>query len=407
MQTLFAGGRVFDGENPSADGLGVLIEGARVRRVAPLAEFDGFAGQRVDTAGATLMPGLADCHVHLMMGGEPDPIAARTKVSSGALVLKGLERAQAALCGGMTMLRDCGGIDYLEFAVRDALNAGRFAGPTVRAAGRMICMTGGHGNIIARVADGVDEVVKAVREQIHAGSDLIKIMATGGVMTPGVDPEDAHYSAEEMAAGIGEGHRFHRKCASHAQGAEGILNAVVGGVDSIEHGIFMDERCITEMIERGTVLVPTLSAIRNILAHRDHGIPAYMVEKCDRVTARHVESLRRFYEAGGRIAMGTDAGTPFNLHGENALELAYMVEAGMAPLDALRSATRIGADLIGLDDKGRVAEGAAADFLIVEGDPTADIARAAEKRHHRAVVKDGALAAGDFGGHAETDRAAE
>ncbi len=394
MEVLFAGGRLFDGRALTTDGLGVLVSGTRIARVAPIAEFAGFAGRRVDTTGATLMPGLIDCHVHLTMGGEADPVTAQEKLAPGAIVLKALERAQATLKGGVTAVRDCGGRDYLEFAVRDAVNAGAFAGPTIRAAGRMICMTGGHGNRIARVADGVDDVVRAVREQIHAGSDLIKIMATGGVMTPGVNPEDAHYTAEEMAAGIAEGHRFHRKCASHAQGAEGILNAVLGGVDSIEHGIFMDERCLAEMVARGTFLVPTLSAVRNIIAHAEAGVPAFMVEKCERISERHIESVRRFHAAGGRIAMGTDAGTPFNRHGANAAELAYMVEAGIPPLDALKAATSEAADLAGLDGAGRIAEGADADLLLVAGDPVADIARAADPANHRAVLKAGALVAG-------------
>lgn len=396
MEVLFAGGRLFDGRNPVADGLGVLVSGARIARVAPAPEFTGFAGRKVDTTGMTLMPGLIDCHVHLTMGGEADPVAAQEKLAPGAIALKALERAQATLKGGVTAVRDCGGRDYLEFAVRDAINAGVFTGPTIRAAGRMICMTGGHGNRIARIADGADEVVRAVREQIHAGSDLIKIMATGGVMTPGVNPEDAHYTAEEMAAGIAEGHRFDRKCASHAQGAEGILNAVLGGVDSIEHGIFMDERCLAEMVERGVFLVPTLSAVRNIIAHAEAGIPAFMVEKCERVSARHIESVRRFHEAGGRIAMGTDAGTPFNRHGANAAELAYMVEAGIPPLDALKAATSEAAELMGLDGAGRVADGAAADLLLVAGDPAAEIARAADPANHRAVLKAGALVSGSL-----------
>ena len=191
----------------------------------------------------------------------------------------------------------------------------------MRCAGRMICMTGGHGNRTGRIADGVDEVVKAVREQVHAGSDLVKIMATGGVMTPGVNPEDAHYSAEEMKAGITEAHRFHKCCASHAQGALGILNAVRGGIDSIEHGIFMTDECIQEMKERGVWLVPTLAAVKNILKGYDDGdrsIPDYVIEKARRVFDRHIASIKMYYKAGGKIAMGTDAGTPHNRHGENA-----------------------------------------------------------------------------------------
>ncbi|MCP5035938.1 MAG: amidohydrolase family protein, partial [Actinomycetia bacterium] len=168
--------------------------------------------------------------------------------------------AQATLAGGITAIRDCGGKDYLELSVRDACNSGAQMGPTIRAAGRMICMTGGHGNPIGRVADGPDDVVKAVREQIHAGSDFIKLMATGGVLTPGVNPEDAHFSYEEISAGIHEAHRFSKRTASHAQGTDGILNAARGGVDSVEHGMFMTQECVEVMLEQGTYLVPTLAA---------------------------------------------------------------------------------------------------------------------------------------------------
>jgi imidazolonepropionase-like amidohydrolase len=250
-------------------------------------------------------------------------------------------------------------------------------------------MTGGHGNQNGRVADGVDDVIKAVREQIHAGSDLIKIMATGGVMTRGVNPEDAHYSAEEMAAGIHEGHRFHRTCASHAQGAEGILNAVRGGVDSIEHGIFMDQECIDEMLAKGTFLVPTLAAVKNIVAFKDQGVPDYVVDKAVRVEDIHRQAIQKFYRAGGKIAMGTDAGTPFNFHGENALELAYMVDIGISAIDALTISTGNGADLMGKADLGEIAAGKIADMLIVEGDPSADINQVAKRENHRLVVKNG------------------
>ncbi|HTE36849.1 MAG TPA: amidohydrolase family protein, partial [Reyranella sp.] len=224
MATLYVGGRLFDGEK-SLDGHAVLEEGGRIKRVASAGEFTGFGGERVDTSGATLIPGMIDCHVHSLSGAEGNPGIVQDRMSAAQLTVRGMEFMQRTLEGGITAIRDCGGKDYIEFAIRDAMNAGRFLGPTMRCAGRMICMTGGHGNRTGRIADGVDEVVKAVREQVHAGSDLVKIMATGGVMTPGVNPEDAHYSAEEMKAGITEAHRFHKCCASHAQGALGILNA--------------------------------------------------------------------------------------------------------------------------------------------------------------------------------------
>ncbi|SMF16520.1 Imidazolonepropionase [Tistlia consotensis] len=405
-QRLFIGGKVIDGDGKALEGHGVLVSGERIARVAPAAEFEGFAGERVDTAGMTLLPGLIDCHVHLCSGAEADPGSAQAKLSAAQIAMRALERAQTTLAGGITAVRDCGGKDYIEFAVRDACNAGIQLGPTIMASGRMICMTGGHGNRNGRVADGVDEVVKAVREQIHAGCDFVKIMATGGVMTPGVDPQDAHYSPEEMAAGIAEGHRFHRTCASHAQGEEGILNAVRGGIDSIEHGFFLTEKTIEEMMQRGTYLVATLSALRNILGN-GHLVQPYVIEKSRKYGEFHVESVKRYYAAGGKMAMGTDAGTPFNKHGENAQELRFLVEVGVKPMDAITIATRNGADLMRLEERGTVTEGKFADLLVVYGDPLADIAAVADPANHALVVKNGRVAADKRASAAEQRRAAE
>lgn len=391
--TLFRGGLMFDGLGAVSDGQAVLVEDGEVRRVAAAGEFDGFAGSVIDTAGATLMPGLIDCHVHLCMAGEGDPGTALEKLLPGQATMRAFGHAQQALAGGTTAVRDCGGKDYMEFAVRDACNNGTQLGPTIRAAGRMICMTGGHGNRYGRVADGIDEVVKAVREQIHAGSDFIKIMATGGVMTPGVNPEDAHYSPEEMAAGIREANRFHRRTASHAQGTDGVLNAVRGGIDSIEHGIWLTEECIKEMLAADTWLVPTLSALRNILDNAEK-VPDYVIEKTERISVAHRDSVAAYHQAGGKIAMGTDAGTPFNLHGENAQELEYLVDVGVDTLTALRAGTSVAADLLDLPQQGRIVEGAAADLLLVEGNPAEDITMAARPGNHRMVMKSGLVVSG-------------
>lgn len=386
---LFKGGSVFDDAGGRLEGHGVLIEDGCIAKVAPCGEFEGYAGETVDTSGGTLLPGLIDCHVHLVYSGQPDPRSALARQSPAETALVTLENAQKDLAGGITAVRDCGGKDHLEFAVRDAIGRGTFPGPTIHAAGRMICMTGGHGNSIGRIADGADEVVKAVREQIHAGCDLVKIMATGGVMTPGVNPEDAHYSAAEMTAGVSEARRFHKRTASHAQGSEGILNAVRAGIHSIEHGIFMTEKCIEEMKEAGVYLVATISALKNIVANAENGVPGYAVDKARRVGAHHLRSIELFHAAGGKFAMGTDAGTPFNYHGDNAQELAYLVEYGLSPSEALTAATANGADLMGLPGIGRIEAGKQADLLLVEGDPTKDIRMAADKAHHRAVYKAG------------------
>jgi len=391
MATLFQGGKVFDGRNSPVEGHGVLVDGGVIERFAPVAEFEGFEGEIVDTSGGTLLPGLMDCHVHLCLGGEGDPRASRASMSDGQLVMAGLKRAQDTLAGGITAIRDCGGKDYLEFAVRDVCNRGEQLGPTIRAAGRMICMTGGHGNTIARVADGADDVVKAVREQIHAGSDFIKLMATGGVLTPGVNPEDAHFTYEEISAGIHEAHRFNKRTASHAQGTEGILNATRGGVDSIEHGMFMTQECVELMLEHGTYLVPTLAAGYRIETDDElrASLPPYVRAKLERILGRSAESLKLFYDAGGKVAMGTDAGVPFCMHGENARELELMVDAGMQPIDALIAGTSNAADLMALANEGTIADGFAADLLIVDGDPSADIKMASRPENHRLVMKRG------------------
>ncbi|MEH6546050.1 MAG: amidohydrolase family protein [Sneathiella sp.] len=387
--TLYGGGDVFDGTGTLLKNHSVLVEGDTIQQVAPAEAFADFQGTTVDTTGGTLMPGIADSHVHLVYKGEADPRGSIEGVNPGEITLRVLENAQTSLKAGITAVRDCGGRDYLEFPVRDGCNNGRFLGPNIMASGKMICMTGGHGNRSGRVADGCDEVVKAVREQIHAGSDLIKIMATGGVMTPGVNPEDAHYSADEMRVGVGEARRFHKTSASHAQGSEGIMNAVLAGITSVEHGIFMDQQCVDAMLERGTYLVPTLAAVQNILNNADNGIADYVVEKSRRVFEKHRESFKMFYKAGGKIAMGTDAGTPFNMHGENAMEMAYMVDCGMTAIDALTSSTSIAHSLMELDDRGQIKADFKADMIIVNGNPTEDILMAANSANHRRVIKNG------------------
>ena len=198
-----------------------------------------------------------------------------------------------------------------------------------------------------------------------------------------------HYSAAEMWVGVHEARRFDKRTASHAQGTDGILNAVRAGIHSIEHGIFMNQACVEEMIAAGIYLVATISALKNIAANADKGVPDYAVEKTKRVTVHHERSIRMFHEAGGKFAMGTDAGTPFNLHGENAQELGYLVDYGLSPTEALIAGTSNAADLMGLPDRGTIAEGLAADLLIVEGDPTRDIRMAADVANHVAVYKDG------------------
>lgn len=389
---LYTNGRVFDGMDAVPAGFAVLVEDGMIRSIGPEAEFDGYGGPTFDLSGDTLMPGLIDCHVHLTMSGDGKAAAARD-IDLAALTLEALENAQKALRGGITAVRDCGGVEFVEFAVRDACNSGRFLGPFIRVSGKVICMTGGTKWKVGRVADGPLEVVKAVREQVYRGCDCIKLMATGAVLHPGSDIEDPQYTVEELAAGVTEAERFRRPSAAHAIGTAGILNAARAGVTSIEHGTVLTQEAVEIMLQNGTYLVPTLAALEQILLHPE-AVPAASMERATRVAAKARESVAMYYKAGGRIAMGADTGTLCNPHGNNARELAHMVDCGMKPLDALRSGTSIAADLLRLGSRGRIAAGHVADMLIVRGDPVSDIASAAEKENHRLVLKDGEPVAG-------------
>jgi imidazolonepropionase-like amidohydrolase len=392
---LLRNANIFNGKEQLTEPHSVLIEGKLITKIAADDTFANYSGEQLDLSGKTLMPGIIDCHVHVCSTASGDPNGDTAKMGPAQITLNALKNAQNTLKGGITSVRDCGGRNFLEFGVRDAINNGEFEGPTIFAAGKMICMTGGHGNTHGRIADGVEEVRKAVREQIHAGCDLIKIMATGGVMTKGVNPEDAHYSAEEMASGVHEAKRFHRRTASHAQGTEGILNAVNAGIDSIEHGIFLTQECIDKMLAAGTYVVPTLAALNNILAEPEDisgpPIPQHMIEKCRRIASTHKESIIAFYKAGGKLAMGTDAGTPHNKHGKNALELRFLSELGMSNQDVLRISTFNGADLMGLENHGLIQEGYAADILVVNGDPVINIEMAADSANHALIIKAGTI----------------
>jgi imidazolonepropionase-like amidohydrolase len=232
-------------------------------------------------------------------------------------------------------------------------------------------MTGGHGHWLGREADGPDDARKAVREQLKAGADVIKIIATGGVMTPGVEPGSPQMTFEEMRAAIEEARKAGRRTAAHAMAATGISEAIDAGITSIEHGVFLTDEIVAHMRRDGTFLVPTLNAPTAIAAGGlAAGIPAFMVRKSEQVVPAHVASFQLAHRAGVRIAAGADSGTPLNFHGSLLPELTLMVKYGMTPLEAIRSATVTAAECLGLGEvTGRVAPGYAADLIAVAGDP--------------------------------------
>jgi imidazolonepropionase-like amidohydrolase len=367
---VLSGARIIDGTGTEpVRGRSVVVEKGVITAVVEDARAP--RGNGVDLAGHTLLPGLINSHVHLCLGAEADPARAMREEPLALTAIKALLRARETARAGVTTVRDLGGREYAELAARRAIQEGLIDGPRIVAAGRPVCMTGGHGHWLGREADGPDDARKAVREQLKAGADVIKIIATGGVLTPGVEPGSPQMTFEEMRAAIEEASRAGRRTAAHAMAATGISEAIDAGITSIEHGVYLTEEIVAHMRRDGTFLVPTLNAPAAIATGGlAAGIPEYMVRKSEQVVPPHVASFQLAHRAGVRIAAGADSGTPLNFHGSLLPELTLMVKYGMTPLEAIRSATVTAADCLGLGEvTGRVAPGYAADLIAVAGDP--------------------------------------
>lgn len=378
---ILTGARLIDVSGPQpVSGKAVVVEGALIAAVVEEGAAPPGPVLRLD--GLTLLPGLINAHVHLCLGAEPDPVSRLREEPLALTAVKAAIRAQQTVQAGVTTVRDLGGREYAEFAVRRVVNEGLIPGPRILAAGRGICMTGGHGWWFGREADGPDEVRKAVREQLKAGADVIKIFATGGVMTPGVEPGSAQLTLDEIRAAIEEAGKAGRRVAAHAQGSQGISHCVEAGITSVEHGIFLTEELVARMKRDGVALVPTLIAAHQIAVQGvAAGIPEFMVKKSQAVSAAHVASFQMAARAGVPIAAGTDAGTPLNPHGSLVPELELMVKHGMTPLDAIRSATAVAATVLGLGSQvGQVAAGFVADLIAVSGNPAERIQALADVR---------------------------
>ena len=267
-------------------------------------------------------PGFFNCHVHIM---EPVGFGSNRKFSLIEKTIYTQKHLEDYINSGVTFIRVLGTENDYDMDIRDCVDQGLVKGPHMLCAGRCICMTGGHGWQNGIEADGVDECRKAARTLLKKGVDIVKIMATGGVMTKGVEPGSAQLTQEEMAVMIEEAHKAGRKTATHAQGTQGIKNALYAGIDSIEHGIFLDQECLDYMKEHDVYLVPTLAAPQCIVENGiEAGIADYMVKKAIYVKDAHVESFKKAYAQGLKIALGTDGGTPFNYHNNTAYEMELM-----------------------------------------------------------------------------------
>jgi imidazolonepropionase-like amidohydrolase len=363
----------------------IWIEGDRIKQVGSAASLESQIpkdAKVIDLSGKTVLPGLIDCHTHLTMSPYTlGPAGLHMSIPREALL--GARNARVTLEAGFTSVRNVGASGYSDIALRDAINAGDVPGPRIDASGPPLSITGGHAdqNYLAPqfdargdgVADGIAAVTEKVRENIKFGADVIKFMATGGVLSEGDNPALEQYSPEEMRAIIETAHGLGRKVAAHAHGALGIKNAVLAGVDSIEHGSYIDDEGIRLMKEHGTYLVPTLYLQDWLMEnYKKLGFTQSMIDKTNTVIPAAHEHLGRALQSGMKVAFGTDAAV--YPHGLNAHEFASMVKLGLPRLVAIQAATVNAADLLGWSDRvGTLEPGKFADLIAVDGDPVADV----------------------------------
>jgi imidazolonepropionase-like amidohydrolase len=370
-RVLLQGGSVFDGSGTAPAVADVVIDDGHIVDVG--AGLDG--DETVDCSGQTVLPGFIDSHVHFMLNGQLDPMYSVRRPFSLAF----FEAAE-----NMRAVREAGGSDL---GIKTAQQRGMIAGPRMQISISMLSQTGGHGDDWQvcgahmraffvphpgrpdTIVDGPDEMRRKVRELVRAGADVIKVATSGGVLSPRDDPRHGHFRDAELAVLVEEADAAGRYVMAHAQAADGIKAAIRNGIRSIEHGIYLDDDAIGQMLERGTYLVPTLIAPRGVLEAAEAGVPVppEAVEKTKMVMEAHMASVSKAIGAGVKVAMGTDSGvTP---HGQNLRELPLMVECGMSPADALVATTRTAAELLGIaETTGTLEPGKVADVVVIAGD---------------------------------------
>lgn len=375
MRTVLEIDGLFDGTSSISDAAVVIADGeitwvGKRSRIPKTPK--GEKSRSLDAGGRFAVPGLINCHSHLTLDGSAD-FDAEVRQSEAAAALKAFRNARLTVRSGVTTVRDLGATGSMVVELGQQIERGALEGPRIIAAARGITITGGHGMEIGRIADGADAVRGATREQVSIGAAVIKLFSTGGVLGEGAGPELAAYTPEETRAAVEEAHRAGIRITTHAHGAEGMRVAADAGIDSIEHATLLDKQTIQLIKAKNVALVPTFSALRRILDN-SKTLPARVMERARLVATKHQEGVRAAHKAGVRIATGTDAGTPFNTHDRFALELVYLTEAGLSPTEALAAATRVAADVVGRPKAGRIAAGAWADLLFVDGDPLRDLA---------------------------------
>lgn len=346
----------------------IMIEDGIITKIGEFQESNEVFDKILDATGKTVLPGLINCHVHLCMNDGYAGLISRRE-SSSHLALRAAANCKRMLKNGFTTVRDMGSKEFEVIALRDSINNGITEGSRILAAGQAILMTGGH--FVGMEADGKIECQKAARAQLKAGADFIKLMATGGIGKPGEAPGTPELTFEELLAGVEVAKMANKKSSAHAHGKEGIKNAIKAGVNSIEHGTLLDDEAISMMLDQNVHLVPTFSVYYRIATFgKEKGLPQHLIESCKRVMDDKLSGFQKAYHCGVKISFGTDGGAPLVSHEDVISEVISMKDAGMSPLDILKSLTSTAANLLGLEkDIGTLEPGKKADLIFLEGNP--------------------------------------
>ena len=380
MKLLIKTDYLFTGEIEKSvlENKSLFVENGIIKEIVDNSEVLPDVDETIDVRGLEVFPGFIDLHVHLSSTAGAN-LAQSLVEKNEYSALRSLNYANKSLNAGFTTLRDLGSNGYQIIGLKEAIRDGWVSGPRILAAGRPITETGGHADSPfsnGRVSDGPVEVTKAVREQIKAGADVIKIHVSGGGTSPHDNPLEPQFNRDELHAIVEESHNKFRKVAAHAQSNIGIRNAAMSKVDTIEHALFLDDSTCDIIRNNNIIIVPTMvSPIMTSMKGKDAGVPEWAVRKATEAVEPHSKSVKMARKRGLKIGFGTDAGTPFNLHGNNAKEFEILVESGgLTPIDAIHAATGVASEALGPQYAvGKLKPGFKADIVCIEGDPLGDI----------------------------------